>query len=123
MYISSFKKKHSFTERLRQATTVKQKYPDKLPIICENQNPEKRDIDYKIKYLVPKDFTVGNLIYSIRKNIVVSQEKSIFIFIDNNVIPRSTDRIIDIYNEYRDDDMFLYIVYCHENTFGAESTK
>lgn len=119
MHISSFKKKYSFSERIRQATTVKQKYPDKLPIICENQDPNKQEIDQKIKYLVPKEFTVGNLIYSIRKNLVVSADRSIFIFVDNNVLPRSNDSIVDIYNEYRDDDMFLYIVYCHENTFGA----
>lgn len=119
MRISNFKKKHPFSERFRQAIAVKQKYPDKLPIICENQDPSKHSADLKIKYLVPKDFTVGNLIYSIRKNLVVSQETSIFIFIENNILPRSTERISDIYNEYRDDDMFLYIVYCHENTFGS----
>lgn len=119
MHISSFKKKYPFSERLRQATIVKQKYPDKLPIICENQDLTKQDLDQKIKYLVPKDFTIGNLIYSIRKNLMVSADKSIFIFVDNNVIPRSTVSIVDIYNEYRDDDMFLYVVYCHENTFGC----
>jgi GABA(A) receptor-associated protein len=118
MPVSRFKEKYPFSERLRQATTVKQKYPEKIPIICENQILSKQDLDLKVKYLIPKDFTIGNLIYSIRKNLVVSQEKSIFIFIDN-ILPRSNDRIIDLYNEYRDDDMFLYIVYCHENTFGC----
>jgi GABA(A) receptor-associated protein len=122
MHVSNFKNKHVFSERLRQATSVKQKYPDKIPIICENQNPSKQFLDFKEKYLVPKEFTVGNLIYSIRKNLVLSEEKSIFIFIDN-ILPRSNDRLVDLYNEYRDDEMFLYIVYCHENTFGCETPK
>lgn len=117
MYISKFKNKYHYSERIRQALHVKQLYPDRIPIICENTDNNSIE-NLKIKYLVPKDFTVGNFIYSIRKQNDINGDKSVFIFLDNNVIPRTNQYIRELYNEYRDDDMFLYITYCYENTFG-----
>jgi GABA(A) receptor-associated protein len=119
MYESVFKNKYTFSERICLAISIKEKCPDKLPIICEKQQvSEKQDSDMKIKFLVPKDFTFGNFIYTVKNHLLLSENTSIFMFINNSIIPRSNQSIRELYNEYRDDDMFLYIKYCNENTFG-----
>ncbi len=116
---SVFKTKYTFSERFCLAISIKEKYPDKIPVICEHQKLSKQqECNKKIKFLVPKEFTVGNFIYSIKNQLDISKNTSIFVFIDKHIIPRSNQSIRELYNEHRDDDMFLYIIYCEENTFG-----
>ena len=94
-------------------------YPDRVPIICErahNSGNECPDID-KNKYLVPKDLTIGQFVYVIRKRLKLPPEKAIFIFV-GGAIPPSSQMIVDTYNFYKDFDGFLYINYSFENVFG-----
>ena len=56
--------------------------------------------------------------YVIRKRIKISPEKSIYLFVDNKVIPATSSVLGVIYKMYKDDDGFLYIGYGGESTFG-----
>ncbi|KAL8346550.1 hypothetical protein RB598_000447 [Gaeumannomyces tritici] len=78
---SKFKDEHPFEKRKAEAERIRQKYADRIPVICEKV--EKSDIATidKKKYLVPADLTVGQFVYVIRKRIKLSPEKAIFIFV------------------------------------------
>jgi GABA(A) receptor-associated protein len=76
------------------------------------------DIDKK-KYLVPSDITVGKFVYEIRKHMKLSPEKAIFLFVGNGVLPPTAALMSQIYDRFKDEDGFLYIVYSGENSFGA----
>ncbi|KAJ3405473.1 ubiquitin-like protein atg8 [Chytriomyces hyalinus] len=106
-------------KRKGEAERIRQKYPDRIPCIVEKA--EKSDIATidKKKYLVPCDLTVGQFVYVIRKRIKLSPEKAIFIFV-NNVLPPSSSLLSQVYQEHKDEDGFLYIVYSSENTFGED---
>jgi GABA(A) receptor-associated protein len=78
------------------------------------------DIDKK-KYLVPSDITVGKFVYEIRKHMKLSPEKAIFLFVGNGVLPPTAALMSQIYDRFKDEDGFLYIVYSGENSFGAAS--
>merc|ERR1711991_1086764 len=96
---------------------MREKYPDRIPVIVEKANGgDIPDIDKK-KYLVPADLTVGQFVYVIRKRIKLSPEKAIFIFVDE-VLPPTAALMSSIYEEHKDEDGFLYITYSGENTFG-----
>lgn len=115
----SFKSRYSFNDRWSEANRVIYKYPERVPIICERSNTAPRDcpdID-KNKYLVPRDLTIGQFLYVIRKRMKLPSEKAIFIFI-NGAIPPSYHMLGNIYESYKDNDSFLYIQYSFENTFG-----
>ncbi|KAJ1649336.1 ubiquitin-like protein atg8 [Dispira simplex] len=114
---SQFKDEHTFEKRKSEAERIRQKYPDRVPVICEKV--EKSDIPTidKKKYLVPADLTVGQFVYVIRKRIRLSPEKAIFIFV-NEVLPPTAAMMSAIYEEYKDEDGFLYVTYSGENTFG-----
>ncbi|KAI9332995.1 autophagy-related protein 8 [Obelidium mucronatum] len=116
---SKFKDEHPFDKRKGEAERIRQKYPDRIPCIVEKA--EKSDIATidKKKYLVPCDLTVGQFVYVIRKRIKLSPEKAIFIFV-NNVLPPSSSLLSQVYQEHKDEDGFLYIVYSSENTFGSD---
>ena len=69
------------------------------------------------KFLVPGDISLSQFTFVIRKRIAVSKEKAIFVFI-NDVLPSTHTLMSDIYEQYKDNDGFLYAVYSGENTFG-----
>jgi GABA(A) receptor-associated protein len=112
-----FKSSHSFEKRKSESLRIRSKYPDKIPIIVEKfEKSNTSDID-KNKYLVPSDLTVGQFLYVIRKRIQLLPEKAIYLFIDNK-IPATAQMMINLYEQYKDDDGFLYIFYACESTFG-----
>ncbi|GMP42867.1 hypothetical protein CsSME_00012461 [Camellia sinensis var. sinensis] len=117
--MSSFKQEHDFDKRRAEAARIREKYPDRIPVIVEKA--ERSDIPNidKEKYLVPADLTVGQFVYVIRKRIKLSAEKAIFIFVDN-VLPPTGGIMSTIYDDKKDEDGFLYVTYSGENTFGLQ---
>jgi GABA(A) receptor-associated protein len=119
----SFKSTHTFIDRFNETTRILEKYPDRIPLICEkakNASSSCPNID-KNKYLVPNDLTVGHFVYVIRKRLKLSPEKAIFLFI-NGSIPSGSTLLCHLYDIYKDKDGFLYITYTFENTFGYNLT-
>ncbi|KAJ2612906.1 Autophagy- protein 8 [Coemansia sp. RSA 1365] len=115
---SKFKDEHPFEKRKAEAERIRKKYSDRIPVICEKV--EKSDIATidKKKYLVPADLTVGQFVYVIRKRIKLNPEKAIFIFV-NESLPQTAALMSSVYDQFKDEDGFLYISYSGENTFGT----
>ncbi|CAN6250205.1 unnamed protein product, partial [Urochloa humidicola] len=114
---SAFKLEHPLEKRQSEANRIREKYPDRIPVIVEKaERSDIPDIDKK-KYLVPADLTVGQFVYVVRKRIKLSAEKAIFIFV-KNTLPPTAALMSSIYEENKDDDGFLYMTYSGENTFG-----
>jgi GABA(A) receptor-associated protein len=113
-----FKEQHGYNERQKQYNYIINKYPKKIPIICEKNYNIKDipDID-KNKYIVSPNITIGQLIHIIRKRIKIDKSHTLYFFI-NNIIPSSNQLLYQLYNMHKDNDGFLYITYTLENTFG-----
>lgn len=79
-------------QRQAESQRIRDKYPDRVPVICERApGSDIGDIDRK-KYLVPSDLTVGQFVYVIRKRIKLEPEKGIFIFVDDTLPPTCNAR-------------------------------
>lgn len=120
---STYKDKTTFEHRLAESKKIKSKYPDRVPIIVEiYKNTLSFNKDYpqldKNKYLVPVDLTMGQLLYVIRRRIKLGPEKAVFLQTSSGVMTPCSSLIGKIYNEYKDDDGFLYILLTFENFFG-----
>jgi len=107
----------TFQERVEESRKIKTKYPDRVPVICEKNPGSGLDVLDKRKYLVPNDLTATQFLFIIRKRLKLASEKGIFLFVNNMIAP-STHTMIELYNEYKDDDGFLYMNYTEENVFG-----
>jgi GABA(A) receptor-associated protein len=113
-----FKKTYSFRDRYEESRKIIKKYPDKIPIVCEKHNNLSNLPNItKSKYLVSFDLTVGQFIYIIRKYIRITPETALYIFVNNN-IPSTTTDMLSLYDNFKDQDGFLYIYYLTETTFG-----
>ena len=67
---------------------------------------------------MPKDITVGQFLYIIRKNIKMDETKALFIYINNMMLPAMSDTMGSLYEKHADKDKFLYVTFASENTFG-----
>lgn len=115
----NYKAKFPLIERLKESNRILNKYPNRIPVICEknvNATNDCPNID-KNKYLLSKDITVGQFMYVIRKRLNIPANKALFLFVANH-IPSSTNDMISLYMRYKESDNFLYIKYSFENTFG-----
>ncbi len=114
---------NDYLERVKKSQVILEKYPDRVPLIVQ---PSKNDRDAypidKSKYITPRDLTLMQLQQIIRKRIHFPPEKALFMFIDNKIYP-ITSLIGNIYDENKDNDGFLYITYCQENTFGSSGNE
>jgi GABA(A) receptor-associated protein len=117
----SYKETFTFEQRKKVVKTINEKFPGKLPVICEKSQKSKDvnipDIE-KTKYLIPCGLTVAQFVYTIRKGLTLLPEQAIFIFVDNT-LPASYRTMQEIYDEFKDEDGLLYTVYSGENTFGV----
>lgn len=113
----AFRTKYSFTQRKLEASKIIENFPDKIPIICEVYNTNDIKQLKKCKFLAPRDLSLGHFFHFIRKNIDIPSDKAVFLFIKNTLQPNHIN-IGDIYMKYKDDDLFLYVLLCSENTFG-----
>ncbi|CAO1941886.1 unnamed protein product, partial [Urochloa humidicola] len=114
----SFKMNNELEKRQSESNRIRDKYPDRIPVIVEKSGKtDIPDIDKK-KYLVPADLTVGQFIYVVRKRIMLSPEKAIFVFV-NNTLPPTASLMSALYEENKDADGFLYMTYSGESTFGS----
>lgn len=117
---SQFKIDHTFQTRSNEAGRIRAKHADRIPVICERlASSSVPGIDKK-KYLVPSDLTVGQFVYVIRKRIKLTPEQALFVFVNESVLPPTAALMSSIYEEYKDEDGFLYMGYSGESTFGGD---
>ena len=112
-----FKNKFNFEDRKAESSRNMQKYADRIPCILERSGNNIPLIN-KTKYLVPKDLTVGQYMYVIRKRLKLESSIGIFLFFKGGILVNCSELMNTCYENYKDDDGFLYINYSGENTFG-----
>jgi GABA(A) receptor-associated protein len=117
MYATSYKQQYSIERRLAESTKIMEKYPDRIPVICEKSKSQDLPRINKTKYLVPSDLTVAQFVCVIRNRMRLPPEFALFCLVDGN-IPSSNSTIGDLYQEYKYNDGFLYIEYTKESVFG-----
>lgn len=114
---SSFQESTELEKRIEESSKVLQKYQDRVPIIVEpKEKTQLPDLD-KHKYLVPKEMTVGQFLYVIRRRLKLKKDKAIFVFVDNK-LPMTSELIETLYGRHKNEDGFMYMVYAGESTFG-----
>lgn len=113
----SYKLASPYEKRCEDSKRIRDKYPDRIPVICEIGKSSNLMLD-KNKYLVPCNITVGQFQYIIRKKVPnIGAEHALYMFINNGLMPVAKE-MYEVYNEKKDKDGFLYTVINTESTFG-----
>lgn len=118
--MSPFKKANSVEKRMKEASRVLEKFPDRIPVICEPSPKSKHFKMEKTKFLVPKDLYIYQFIMIVRGRLKLDATVALFFIIGNsNVVVSSTSSFNQLYYEHADQDGFLYLTFSEENTFGS----
>lgn len=113
--MSTFKQQHTFSERQAESTRVLEKYSSRIPVIMDTYKSQV-DLD-KTKYLIPSNMTASEFIFTIRRRTHTSEEEALYMFVGNTLVT-SHKTMSEIYNQFKDDDGFLYCTVAKEATFG-----
>ena len=119
---SSYKKNTTLDERKIKSQKLKELYPNRIPVIVE-MSPSSASYSsfiaekHKVKYLVPNEIVMGQFVKILRDKMKIKESTALFFFINNKLFPMSSPLCV-LYNEYTDEDGFLYIEFCEESTFG-----
>uniref|UniRef100_A0A803PDQ3 Autophagy-related protein n=1 Tax=Cannabis sativa TaxID=3483 RepID=A0A803PDQ3_CANSA len=70
-----------------------------------------------LRYLVPRDMSVGQFIHVLSSRLHLSPGKALFVFV-KNTLPQTASCMDIVYDTYKDEDGFLYMCYSSEKTFG-----
>merc|ERR1712151_1108583 len=112
-------------KRLAEAKRILDKYPDRVPVICERApRSSLPEIDKK-KFLVPGTMLVGEFKYVIHKHIqqqsgagIIAADETIYIHV-HGTSPKTGALLSEVHEQYKNADGFLYLTYSAENTLGA----
>lgn len=113
-----FKKRIDYDTRLAESKRLLKAHPKTVPVLFSVYKKHVNELILpKYKYLVPKDVTVGQLLYIVRKRIKINSNQALFIFIGNSLI--SAGATLDIISkQHGEKDGFIYMTLSLEDTFG-----
>ncbi len=96
----------SLEERKQYSADLMKENPSRVPIIVSSQNGKLKL--KKHEFLVPKQLKVIHFTATLRRSINLDPENAIYLYIKNHMLKQ--DRFIsEIYDQYKDEDGFLYI--------------
>lgn len=114
--LDEFKTTHSFEARTKESTKIIKKYNDRVPVIVVTA--DNFQALEKCKFLVPRDNTLAQFMYTIRKRMKLSPQNGLWFSTVSGEMPPCSKTLSEIYKEYTDEDGFLYLKLNEESTFG-----
>jgi GABA(A) receptor-associated protein len=115
--MSPFKRANSIEKRLKESRRVLDKFPDRIPVICEASSKSIHLKMDKSKFLVPKDLTISHFVMIVRGRLKLDASVALF-FIVGDIVAPSISTLDNLYYNHSDLDGFLYLTFSEENTFG-----
>ena len=120
-----YKKNTPLEERKIKSQKLKELYPNRIPVIVEMSSSSASfssfmEKKHKVKYLVPNELCMGQFVKILRDKMKINESTALFFFINNRLFPM-TSPLCNLYDEYGDEDGFLYIEFCEENKFGSNN--
>ena len=109
-------RKYTIEERKKESNRILRKYENRLPLIVDRGDDKTPAID-RHKFLVPTECTVAEFQSIIRKRIKLNSDEALFLFVGETLVSGTTP-LGQVYNQYKDEDGYLYLTYMKESTFG-----
>ncbi|XP_070592175.1 microtubule-associated proteins 1A/1B light chain 3A-like [Erythrolamprus reginae] len=115
-----FKERKSFATRINETTEIRGKYPNKIPVVVERYRKEKTlpQLD-RIKFLVSPDISLSQFLFTLRTRLSLTATQAFYLLVNNQILPCPSLTILEIYNDNKDEDGFLYMTYASQEMFGA----
>lgn len=112
-----FKEETTFEQRKAESSSIRLKYPERVPVIIEKVHGTFVNEMDKKKFLIPSDISMSQLVWIIRKRIHMEPERALYIYV-GKTMPLASASLGQVFEQHQDEDGFLYVAYSSETTFG-----
>lgn len=89
-----------------------------VELIINEKGEEKHIEKIKSKFLIESDKTFSKFMLGLRKHIKIGPEEALHFMTQDAILIPGASLCCTVYERCKDEDGFLYILYCKENTFG-----
>ncbi|XP_062892209.1 microtubule-associated proteins 1A/1B light chain 3C-like [Mobula hypostoma] len=115
-----FKERRGVDVRKAEADSIRSKFPNKLPVIVERYAKERSlpQLD-RSKYLVPLELSMCQFTIIIRNRMALSSKQAFYLMVHNQSVASTSLTMAEIYEEFKEEDGFLYVTYASQEMFGS----
>jgi GABA(A) receptor-associated protein len=115
-----FKNEHTFEERKGEADKIFRFWPDKIPMVLEKWSGSRLEVAPKAKLLCPKTYSYTQFLSCLRAKLKLTQFTALFVFVNGSKLISGDELVASIYQKEKDEDGFLYLMYCEHETLGSQ---
>ena len=96
------------------------KYPNHIPIIANFDKNQKQ-----FKFIVKSELTIMEFLAIFRKRVSLNSLEALWLYVNGNgnqnkvIMPSTTTTLLNLYEQYKNDDLVLLFQVERENTFGS----
>uniref|UniRef100_A0A915NQE8 Autophagy-related protein n=2 Tax=Meloidogyne TaxID=189290 RepID=A0A915NQE8_9BILA len=120
----TFKERKGLPERQRMVQDIMRQHNDKVPLIIERYDKERfLPLMNHAKYLVPSHLTIGGVMQIIRRRLQLHPDQAFYLLVNGKSVFSMSQTIGQLYDDEKDEDGFLYIVYASQPAFGGENAR
>jgi GABA(A) receptor-associated protein len=120
MSAGEFKELNSYEARVDQFLEMTRKYPGtgRVAVVIERRRRSSLPSLPKCKFLVPRNRKFGDLLHVVRNQLKIDQHETLYFMTSNGVFITGSKLMSQVYDECKENDGFLYLVYDKEAMFG-----
>ncbi|KFQ24814.1 Microtubule-associated proteins 1A/1B light chain 3C, partial [Merops nubicus] len=105
--------------RMHEVTTIRLKYPNKLPVVVERYQKEKTLPPLsRTKFLVSQDLPLAQFAITLRTRLGLASSQTFYLLVNNKGLPNMAITMQELYQANKDEDGFLYLTYASQEMFG-----
>lgn len=118
--LSPFKMEWSLEFRAKDCTRMREKYPDRVPLIVERESDKRVPELAKCKLLMNYTVTVAQALRIIRNKAGLGRDCRLQLYVNGRMLEHE-QLIADVHMQERDEDGFLYCTYSMDQACSTRS--